>query len=183
MNDYKLPERELSGEDNLKGTYKVTLLVNIDETDQMDIGDLHASIAEGLKDSPILTKISRMDLEKTNKKGEDITSDKSFEIGDVVVVKEDVKIEADIESHNGLYVIGSKEPKAEKLDTVTINIPAGFEARVNQVYGDKVELIEFDSPLYVPMRNEHTSESEDVLVNLYSIIFANKYIERLGENE
>jgi len=181
MSNHKIPWDELSGESNLNGTYKVTFLLDVTENDELSISDLHETIASGFSGDKVLNKISRLDLEKTDKQGNVINLSGNFKVGDSVVIKEDIEMEAELEYHEGNYIVGAKGLETEKLGKVHIFIPQGFKAKINQVANNEVELIDFDTAISVPLKNSDTGQIEDVFVNLDSVIFSNKYIEHLED--
>jgi hypothetical protein len=176
MNDYKIPWDELSGESNLKGTYKVTFLVNISKEDEVSIDDLRQSIASSFAGDPVLEKTAKLDLEKTDETGASLPTEPKFQVGDVVVVKEDVTISAEIERHESLYIVGAKSLSTEKLGEGTIIIPAGATARINSIDGDQVELIDFENVVSASLMNRDTGALEDLVVNVDSVIFADNCI-------
>jgi hypothetical protein len=183
MNDYKIPWDELSGEKNLKGTYKVTFLVDISDDDQMSIDDLRQSIAYSVEGDPVLNKISRLDLEKTDKAGQAIPTMGAFKVGDMVIVTEDVEVTAKVEDYNGRLIVGAKNLVTEAVGDGILIVPAGSKARINKIEENNVELIDFEGTVSASLQNAETSEISDVSVNIDSIIFSNKYIAPVTEED
>ena len=183
MSDYKIPWDELSGESNLEGTYKVTFLVNISNEDNMNIDDLRQTIASSLAGDPVLEKTAKLDLEKTDNQGNPLQNVKAFEVGDLVILKEDVVVTADIDRHESLFIVGAKSLGVEKIGEGTIVIPQGATARINSIDGENVELIEFSSLAEASYQNQETGEREDITVNVDTVIFSDKYIEHYSEEE
>lgn len=181
--DYKIPWDELSGESNLKGTYKVTFLVNISEEDSMSIDDLRQTIAASLSGDPVLEKTARLDLEKTDGEGNPLPKAVAFQVGDTIIVKEDVVVSAGIERHEALYIVGAKSLSTEKLGNGTVVIPQGAIARINSIDGENVELIDFNTSASASLTNEETGELEDLVVGIDSIIFSDKYIEHYKDED
>lgn len=183
MNDYKIPWDELSGEANLKGRYKVSFFIDIDEADNVTIGDLHQSLAAGFSDDPGLSKLSHLDMEKTDAEGHPLPSGKSFKVGDTVVVTEDVELTAQIDVLNGHYIVGAKNESTIPAGEGTVVIHQGMIARVNKVDGDTVELIDLDAEAAAALKNVDTDEVDDVFVQVDSVILSNNSIEALKGEE
>ena len=175
MSEYKIPWDELSGESNLKGKYKVSFELDVQENDEINIETLHEVIASGFSGNAVLNKISRLDLEKSEPK-------QSFKVGDYVRIKDWIEVEAELEDYGGHLIIGWKgdtsEIESEKLGKIKVQIPKDIVARINSISGDELELIDFDHPFNVPFKNEQTGELEDTLINIDSIILLNKYVEK-----
>lgn len=183
MNDYKIPWDELSGEKNLKGTYKVTFFVDIADDDQMSIDDLHQAIASSVSGDPVLYKIAKLDLEKTDKEGKALPPQAEYKVGDIVIITEDVELTAKIEDYEGRYVVGAKNLVTAPVGDGILVVPQGIRATINKIDGDQVELIDFDSTMSASLQNVETEETSDVLVNVDSVIFSNKYIAHATEDE
>lgn len=183
MSEYKIPRNELSGEENLKGTYKVTFLVEISDDDQMSIDDLHQAIASSVSGDPVLYKIAKLDLEKTDKEGTALPLPTDFKVGDSVIITQDVEITAKIEVHNGHAIVGAKNLVTEAAGEGILLIPEGTKARINKIDGNEVELIDFETTMSASLGNLETGEYEDISVNVDSIIFSNKYIGTVTEED
>lgn len=182
MSDYKIPWDELSGESNLKGTYKVTFLVDITEDDQMSIEDLHQAIASSVSGDPVLNKIAKLDLEKTTKEGTSIPGP-MYKVGDEVTITQDVQIETSISDQEGHLIVGSKNPHTERVGDGILLVPAGSRARINKIDGDQVELVDFEAAMSASVQNSETNETSDVLVNVDSVILSNVYIAHKTEED
>lgn len=182
MSDYKIPWDELSGESNLKGTYKVTFLVDITEDDQMSIEDLHQALASSVSGDPVLNKISHLDLEKTTKEGQAIPL-AVYKVGDEIIITEDVQIEAKLTEHEGNYIVGSKTLGTEQAGEGILIVPAGSRARINKIEGDQVELVDFQDAMSASVQNSETNEINDVLTNVDSVILSNKYIAHVTKED
>ncbi len=178
MSEHKIPWDELSGESNLKGKYKISFELDVKEDDKVTIETLHEVIASGFAGNAVLNKISRLDLEKAEPKP-------TFKVGDRVRIKDLIEVEAELEDYGGHLIVGWKGDSAgmesHKLGTIKVQIPKDIVATVNDISGDELELTDFQQPFNVLLKNEQTGELEDTLFNIDSIIFSNKYIERVEE--
>lgn len=183
MSDYKIPWDEISGESNLKGTYKVTFLVDISDNDQMNIDDLHQAIASSVAGDYVLSKASKLDLEKTDKQGRSLPPAVTFKVGDTVIITADVELEAKIEDYNGRLIVGAKNLVTDAVGQGILIVPQGTQARINKIETNRVELVDFTSTMSASLQNDETDEITDVLVNVDSVIISNKYIDLATEDK
>ena len=180
---HKIPWEELSGNKNLNGKYKISFILDISEDDEISLTDIAHSITSGFQGHPVLNKISQLDLEKTDKNGTLYSQKTVLKAGDSVVINSSIELKSQISNYNGKYVIGSRNEEAESLGEMTVKIPAGIKAKVNQVTEKGVELIDFDSHILVPLEEVETGMIEDVPVHLNTVILSDISIDSLMEDK
>ena len=174
--EHKIPWDELSGESNLKGKYKVSFELDVKEDDKITIETLHDVIASGFSGNAVLNKISRLDLEKED-------SEETFKAGDRVRIKDLIEVTAELEDYGGHLIVGWKGDRtgieSNKLGKINVQIPKDIEAKIDNINGDEVELTDFEHPFNVLLKNEHSGELEDTLINIDSVIILNKYVRKV----
>lgn len=180
MENYKVPSDELTGESNLNGRYRVSFNVDLTEDDCLALSDIVQSLVAGFEGHPILYKISDMGLEKITKEGQPDLTPKTFKVGDLVALKNDVTISVALSEYNGLYIVGAKSLAAEPVGEIDITIEKGTHATVNQVTAEGIELIEFDRALETSLMNHESGELENVTINLDSVIFLDSDIDPIA---
>jgi hypothetical protein len=177
MNPPKLPKKELLGEKQLDGVYKVSFNIEVSTSDDLFIDDLTQALANGFDDSTVLPKISNLDLEKLNKDGS--LKSKDLQVGDIVRLTTDTKINANILYDDGYYVIGKETETTESLGEMSVILKAGSHAVVNQITKEGIELIDFDSCVEVPLMDPETDEINTTQVNVDLITLEDVNLERV----
>ena len=177
---YKIPIKEASGEQNLSGSYHVSFrLDNISEQDQIVVSDIIEGLARTFEHSNGLPKLSHLDIEKTDKSGTPL-SQKPLKAGDSVKLNSEITITAQLSEENGSYVVGSKL-KADSLGEIQFTLSEDMQALVNAVKEDDIELIDFDSPITIPLLDQETEVEEDVIVSIDSLKIKKEYLDKIGE--
>ena len=178
MSEHKIPWDELSGESNLKGKYKVSFELDVKDEDKVAIETLHEVIASGFAGNAVLNKISRLDLEKSEPKS-------ALKVGDRILIRYGIEVKAELEDYGGHLVVGWKGDsvgmESQKLGTIKVQIPKDIVATINNISGEEVELVDFEQPFNVPLKNKHTGELEDTLVNIDTISLPTSYIKSVME--
>ncbi len=179
MSEQKVPLNELLGTKKLHGRYKVSFILDVTEDDDVSISDINQALAEGFNEPSLLQKISDVELEKVNKQGDLLSP--TLKPGDKVRLIEDIEVKAHISYDDPHYILGSKQEDVEKLGEMTTTIEEGLTATVNLVEGEKVELIDFDSVITVPLEDSFTLECVPTPVNIDSVIVSKSSLEKVDE--
>lgn len=131
----------------LKGILKISFELDLDNANQISVSDVAQSLLEGFGEE-FLERVSNLNVESIEKHGE-IESKDLLKIGDMVQLKEDIKISAMIYSDDGYHFIGKPNDISEEVtyEPTILNIEAGSFGYVNQVIGNKVEVIDIDRPI------------------------------------
>jgi len=169
----KIPFKELIGEKPLCGNYRVSFEIEINEDDDLHVDDLAQTIATGFEGQSTLNKIAHLDFEK-------IEYNPDIKVGDRVILTKAIQIEASVVDHEHYYTI-EKEPTENMLGTMTIELPKGSQAIVNKIGEDKIELIDFDNTVTVPIQNIETEEIEDSIVNVDFAAVDKNAVEKMEE--
>lgn len=177
MEEPKIPLNEILGHNTLRGRYKVSFVLNVSEDDDISISDITQAIAAGFNESKLLQRISKLDLEKVDKEGNLLTS--SFKVGNKVRLKNDITVKCQVSYESPNYIIGSKNEDADPLGEIETTINQGMIATVNQIDGDDVELIDFESIVMVPLKDSDSLEIVPTVANIDSITISKKNLEKV----
>ena len=138
----------------LSGTYKVSFNVDLSVKDNLLQADIAQSIAEGFKDSPILSKLANLNIE-------DVTPPVTLKPGDKVTFKESLKIEAHLYDDNGTFVIRTfNHEDSRDLGVLQVNLSSMYDATVNSINKEGIELIDFNRSVDVSVCD---TETDDVI--------------------
>jgi hypothetical protein len=171
-----MPEQNLPLDEKkpLNGKYKVSFDVEVNNGDDLTVTDIVQAIASGFEESPVLSKIANLNFTQ-------YIQPTTLKIGDIVIVKEEVKITANILEEDGYYVVGELTDKTNLVGEMCISVPAGSKATVNQIVSNGVELVEFDMTTYAPLQDPETYDIVDTPVILESITLNPDILEKVDE--
>ncbi len=178
---HKIPTKEATGKKNLSGSYLISFrLSDISDKDNIIISDIIEGLARTFEESKGLSKISHLDIEKTDKTGTPL-SEKPLKIGDYVKLNQKVVITAAISEENGTYIAGSKL-SSNIVGEVEIALSEDSQALINNMKDseDEIELIDFDSPAEAIITDEYGEETR-VTVNIDSVKVKKDYLDKIGE--
>ncbi len=177
---HKIPIKEATGEKKLSGSYLISFrLDKISEQDSIIISDIIEGLARTFEHSNSLPKISHLDIEKTDVNGIPL-SQKPLKAGDYVKLNQSIELNAQISEEDGTYIVGSKL-STNIIGEIKFTLSEDSQALINEVKGDEVELIDFDSVATVSLLDQETELEEEVTVNIDSVKIKKEYLDKIGE--
>jgi hypothetical protein len=141
-NNY-LPEDERYDDSKLNGIYRVSFEVQVKSDDGLSLSDVTQALTEGLDrgfGEGFINKVAELSVEKITKKAQ-----KVLKIGDMVRVKENLQIKANIYNDDGYIFAGLQNEISEIVEeNADLSIEAGSIGFVNKIVGEKAEIIDLD---------------------------------------
>jgi hypothetical protein len=151
-NNYLPPEEE-----KLTGIYRVSFEIQLGSQDDLALSDVAQALTEGFGkgfgEDFVTSKVAELSVEKITKKAV-----KVLKVGDIVLLKEPVKITANIYSDDGYIFTGNRNEISEVVgENVELNIEAGSMGFVNRITNGIIEVADLDRPV------------EDINIDLISV--------------
>lgn len=175
-NNY-LPEDELHDDSKLNGIYRVSFEVKVSSDDELSLSDVTQSLTEGFQrgfGEGFVDKVAELSVEKIIKKA----VKKVLKVGDTVLVKESIKIKANIYNDDGYVFVGLKNEISEVVgENVDLNIEAGSIGYINKITNGKVEVADLDRVI------EKYAEIGLDVVNVDLITVDENQIEKIDSEE
>lgn len=143
MSQYNyLPPEELN-DSKLNGIYRVSFEVQVKTDDELSLSDVTQSLTEGLQrgfGENFVDKVAELSVEKIMKKAV-----KVLKVGDMVRIKENIQLKANVYNDDGYIFVGQKNDISEVVgENTDLNIEAGSVGYVNKISKDIVEVIDLD---------------------------------------
>jgi hypothetical protein len=134
-------------EEKLTGIYRVSFEIQLGSQDDLALSDVVQALTEGFGngfgEDFVTSKVADLSIEKITKKAV-----KVLKVGDTVLIKEPIKIKANIYSDDGYIFAGVKNEISEIVgENIDLNIEAGSIGYVNKIAGDKIEVVDLDKPI------------------------------------
>ena len=150
-----LPPEELD-DSKLNGIYRISFQVKVSSDDELSLSDVTQSLTEGLQrgfGENFVDKVAELSVEKITKKAV-----KVLKVGDMVSIKESIKITANIYNDDGYLFIGTPSEISETVgENVDLTIEAGSIGYINKISNGQIEIIDLDRPV------------EDINIDLISV--------------
>lgn len=151
-NNYLPPEEE-----KLTGIYRVSFEIQLGSQDDLALSDVAQALTEGFGngfgEDFVTSKVADLSIEKITKKAV-----KVLKVGDTVLIKEPIKIVANVYSDDGYIFTGNRNEISELVgESVELNIEAGSIGFINRIANGIVEVVDLDRPI------------EDINVDLISV--------------
>jgi len=147
MSQYNyLPEDERYNDSKLHGIYRVSFEIQVGSDDALSLSDITQSLTEGFErgfGKDFVNKVAELSVEKITKK-----AIKVLKVGDTVLVKEPIKITANIYSDDGYIFVGNRNEISEVVgENVDLSIEAGSIGFINKIAGNVIEVVDLDRPV------------------------------------
>lgn len=143
-NNYLPPD-----EDKLTGVYKVSFEIKVESQDDLSLSDVTQALTEGFErgfGNGFVDKVADLSIEKIIKGGKKAA--KVLKVGDAVLLKDSLKVRADILSDDGYLFIGAQTDISEVVGkNIELSIEAGSLGYVNKIADGKVEIVNLDRPI------------------------------------
>lgn len=176
---HKLPFKEATGERNLSGSYLISFrLTNLSEKDDLIISDIIEGIARSFEDSEVLSKVSHVDVEKTDKSGIPL-SQKTLKIGSSAQLNQKVLVTVPLKEDNGHYITSSKL-SSQIAPEIEIALAENSQATINDIKGNYAELIDLDATAEAIMTDEY-GEEQIVSIDIDSVLVPLEFLDNIGD--
>ena len=156
------------------GMYRISFDISIDREDKLDTADIAQAIASGFEETPLLPKISNLDVLALAKTG--------FSPGDVVELTNDLEVVVNIKEQDGdIFIDASKE--ANNLGSTRILLKQGSQGIIGKNAENGIEVLNLDSSVFVPLQDPETDDIVDYRVAVNAVILPTTSLEKVGSEE